>query len=117
MKVGFIGLGAMGRPMARNLIKAGHEVTVYNRTRARPGGHHEQLAGFGHLGTSEHRRGDVACSTPAMCLEEIARQLHADGAHGYVDLIRAQPGQQVSGAEQHIFQRVIVRKHRDHDLA
>ena len=35
MKVGFIGLGAMGCPMARNLLKAGHEVTVYNRTRAR----------------------------------------------------------------------------------
>ena len=35
MKVGFVGLGAMGRAMARNLLKAGHEVTVYNRTRAR----------------------------------------------------------------------------------
>jgi len=35
MKVGFIGLGSMGRGMARNLLKAGHEVTVYNRTRAR----------------------------------------------------------------------------------
>ena len=38
MKVGFIGLGAMGRAMARNLLKAGHEVTVYNRTRARAEG-------------------------------------------------------------------------------
>jgi len=35
MKVGFIGLGSMGAPMARNILKAGHEVTVYNRTRAR----------------------------------------------------------------------------------
>ena len=33
MKVGFIGLGQMGNGMAANLIKAGHEVTVYNRTR------------------------------------------------------------------------------------
>lgn len=32
MKVGFIGLGRMGAGMAANLIKAGHEVTVYNRT-------------------------------------------------------------------------------------
>jgi len=32
MKVGFIGLGHMGAGMAGNLIKAGHEVTVYNRT-------------------------------------------------------------------------------------
>ena len=32
MKVGFIGLGNMGTGMAGNLLKAGHEVTVYNRT-------------------------------------------------------------------------------------
>jgi 3-hydroxyisobutyrate dehydrogenase len=31
-KVGFIGLGIMGMPMARNLLKAGFEVVVYNRT-------------------------------------------------------------------------------------
>jgi 3-hydroxyisobutyrate dehydrogenase and related beta-hydroxyacid dehydrogenases len=35
MKVGFIGLGNMGAPMARNLIRAGHDVTVFNRTRAK----------------------------------------------------------------------------------
>jgi 3-hydroxyisobutyrate dehydrogenase-like beta-hydroxyacid dehydrogenase len=35
MKVAFIGLGSMGAGMARNLIKAGHSLTVYNRTRAR----------------------------------------------------------------------------------
>jgi 3-hydroxyisobutyrate dehydrogenase-like beta-hydroxyacid dehydrogenase len=32
MKVGFIGLGRMGAGMAANLVKAGHDVTVYNRT-------------------------------------------------------------------------------------
>lgn len=35
MKVGFIGLGQMGTGMAANLLKAGHEVTVYNRTAAK----------------------------------------------------------------------------------
>ncbi|PYX97880.1 MAG: 6-phosphogluconate dehydrogenase [Acidobacteria bacterium] len=35
MKVGFIGLGHMGSGMARNLIKAGHNLVVYNRTRSR----------------------------------------------------------------------------------
>ncbi|MFZ0430603.1 MAG: NAD(P)-dependent oxidoreductase [Acidobacteriota bacterium] len=35
MKVGFIGLGIMGKPMALNLVKAGFELVVYNRTRAR----------------------------------------------------------------------------------
>jgi 3-hydroxyisobutyrate dehydrogenase-like beta-hydroxyacid dehydrogenase len=33
MKVGFVGAGKMGSGMARNLLRAGHEITVYNRTR------------------------------------------------------------------------------------
>src|SRR5438132_1802535 len=32
MDVGFIGLGRMGAGLAANLLKAGHDVTVYNRT-------------------------------------------------------------------------------------
>ncbi len=32
MRAGFIGLGRMGAGMATNLVKAGHEVTVYNRS-------------------------------------------------------------------------------------
>ena len=35
MRVGFVGLGIMGRGMAANLLRAGHEVMVYNRTPAR----------------------------------------------------------------------------------
>jgi len=37
MNIGFIGLGRMGRGMAANLVKAGHEVTVYNRTPGKTG--------------------------------------------------------------------------------
>lgn len=33
--IGFVGLGVMGQPMALNLLKAGHPLTVYNRTAAR----------------------------------------------------------------------------------
>jgi len=35
VKVSFLGLGVMGYPMAGHLVKAGHEVTVYNRTTAK----------------------------------------------------------------------------------
>jgi 3-hydroxyisobutyrate dehydrogenase-like beta-hydroxyacid dehydrogenase len=35
MNTAFLGLGSMGLPMAANLVKAGHTVTVYNRTRSR----------------------------------------------------------------------------------
>jgi 3-hydroxyisobutyrate dehydrogenase len=33
LKVGFIGLGIMGKPMAQNLLKAGFELTVFNRSK------------------------------------------------------------------------------------
>ena len=42
-KVGFIGLGIMGRPMAKNLIDAGYDLVVYNRTREKA----EELASDG----------------------------------------------------------------------
>lgn len=35
MKVGFVGLGRMGAGMAANLVKAGHDVMVFNRSRAK----------------------------------------------------------------------------------
>src|SRR3977135_3465242 len=34
-KIGLIGLGLMGRPMGMNLLKAGHPLTVWNRTASR----------------------------------------------------------------------------------
>jgi 3-hydroxyisobutyrate dehydrogenase-like beta-hydroxyacid dehydrogenase len=34
-KIGLIGLGLMGRPMAANLLKAGHSLTIWNRTPSR----------------------------------------------------------------------------------
>ena len=47
MKVAFIGLGVMGYPMAGYLAKAGHEVTIFNRTTAKAESWLEQ-----HEGTS-----------------------------------------------------------------
>jgi 2-hydroxy-3-oxopropionate reductase len=40
-KIGFIGLGIMGRPMAENLIEAGYDLVAYNRTREKA----EELGG------------------------------------------------------------------------
>ena len=34
-KIGFVGLGIMGIPMSKNLIKAGFDLTVWNRTASR----------------------------------------------------------------------------------
>ena len=55
MDVGFIGLGQMGSAIALNLVKAGHHVTVYNRTRAKA----EALASQG-AESAEKRRLDEA---------------------------------------------------------
>ena len=32
MQVGYVGLGNMGKPMARNILRAGHDLSVFNRT-------------------------------------------------------------------------------------
>lgn len=37
MKIGFLGLGQMGAPIALNLIKAGHELMVWNRSSVKTG--------------------------------------------------------------------------------
>ncbi|MFW5821243.1 MAG: NAD(P)-dependent oxidoreductase [Bacteroidota bacterium] len=42
-KIGWIGLGAMGTPMAMNLLKAGYSMIVYNRTKSKE----EKLTGAG----------------------------------------------------------------------
>ena len=54
MKIGFIGLGVMGRPMAKNLIRAGHELTVADH-------HPEHIAELVELGAK-----------PAACGKEAA---------------------------------------------
>ena len=48
-RVGFVGLGIMGRPMARNLMEAGHELVLYNRTRQKA----EELAKESGAGVAE----------------------------------------------------------------
>ena len=50
MKIGFIGLGQMGTGIAGNLIKAGHTLTVWNRS---------PWPGQGACGQRRHRRQDA----------------------------------------------------------
>src|SRR5262245_4191568 len=52
--VGFIGLGIMGRPMAKNLLKAGYPLVVHSRSR----GPVEELVGAGAVAAESAR--DVA---------------------------------------------------------
>lgn len=70
MKIAFLGLGKMGTPMARRLLAAGHELTVWNRTRERA----EVLAA----------EGARVASTPAeaaLGAEALLTMLFDDAAH------------------------------------
>lgn len=81
MKTGFIGLGQMGSAMAGNLVKAGHEVTVYNRNAEKA----QALVDLGarHAATVANScRGDVVITMLAddPALEHVA--LAGDGIVG-----------------------------------
>lgn len=67
MDVGFIGLGNMGAGIARSLLRAGHRVTVYNRTRNRA----EALGKDGAV---------VASSVAEACRGEMVLTMLADDA-------------------------------------
>lgn len=76
MKVGFIGLGAMGSAMAGNLVAAGHTVTVWNRSAAAC----EPIVSLGaKLASSADRaaQGDVLCSMLAN--DQAVREVFLDG--------------------------------------
>lgn len=55
MKIGFIGLGIMGKPMAKNLKKAGYDLLVNNRSR----GPMEELANFECVPATQAEIGEV----------------------------------------------------------
>ena len=70
MRIAFLGLGKMGSPMARRLLAAGHEVTVWNRTRERADA----------LGA----QGAAVAATPADAVavaEAVLTMLFDDAAH------------------------------------
>jgi 3-hydroxyisobutyrate dehydrogenase-like beta-hydroxyacid dehydrogenase len=70
MKIGFLGLGRMGAPMAHRLIAAGHELSVWNRTEGRT----EPLL----------RDGAIAAATPAeaeLGADAVITMLFDDYAH------------------------------------
>ncbi|WP_416909272.1 MAG: NAD(P)-dependent oxidoreductase [Polymorphobacter sp.] len=82
-KCAFLGLGVMGGPMARHLLAAGHEVTVWNRTRARAeafvAAHGGQLA----AGAGEAAAGaDVVLACVGADADVLAVTLGDGGAFG-----------------------------------
>jgi len=84
MKVGFIGLGNMGAGMAANLLRAGHEVTVFNRTA-------DKRRALIDLGGREAATVAAACSGEVvitMLADDSALRRLALGDEGIVDKLR-----------------------------
>ena len=64
-RIGFVGLGVMGYPMAGHLVKAGHEVTVFNRTQPRA---EAWTAAFGGTSVATPREVGAACDMVMLCV-------------------------------------------------
>lgn len=110
MRVAFLGLGNMGRGMVRNLLKAGNEVVVYNRTRAKA----DELA----------KEGATVAEHPAAIQAEVAFTMVADDAA--LEQVVLGPQGLISGLPQggiHVsmstisaaLSRSLTDKHREHD--
>jgi 3-hydroxyisobutyrate dehydrogenase len=78
-KIGWIGVGNMGTPMVKNLLKAGFEVTVYNRTAARAAPLQEAGA---KLAVSPAALWDVADTIITMVADDAALQQIHQGKDG-----------------------------------
>jgi 2-hydroxy-3-oxopropionate reductase len=64
-RIGFIGLGIMGRPMAGHLVDAGYTVTVWNRTRSKMQGLVERGARAGESPKDVAERSDITITMVA----------------------------------------------------
>lgn len=88
MRVGFIGLGKMGRPMAQNLLKAGFTLVVHNRSR----GPVEELARLGAQPASSPAEVVAQVDVVLTCLPDPpAVELVYLGENGLIP--HARPGQ------------------------
>jgi 3-hydroxyisobutyrate dehydrogenase-like beta-hydroxyacid dehydrogenase len=85
MRVGFIGLGNMGMAMAATLIKAGHELTVYNRTPAKAQALVDQGAQYA-LTVADACRGEVVIT---MLSDDNALENVVFGENGIASVLSA----------------------------
>jgi 3-hydroxyisobutyrate dehydrogenase-like beta-hydroxyacid dehydrogenase len=112
--VGFIGAGRMGGAMVRSLLRAGHAVTVWNRTPAKAA----PLADAGATiapTIAEACRGGVVFT---MLADDAAACEVISGAHGVMDSLAPQQTVHVSGSTiSPTLVRELAARHRERNLA
>lgn len=85
MRIGYAGMGIMGRGMAANLVKAGHHVTVWNRTVART----EPLRAVGASVAASPAELAAACDIIMMCVSDTPDvEAVTLGAEGLINGLR-----------------------------
>jgi len=86
MRIGFLGLGTMGAPMANNLRRAGHVVTVWNRTTAKA----EPLVKKGARPASSPRECAAGQDLVFTCVsDEAALEAVLEGPEGVLGALKA----------------------------
>jgi 3-hydroxyisobutyrate dehydrogenase-like beta-hydroxyacid dehydrogenase len=85
MDIGFIGLGIMGSRMAANLVKAGYELTVYNRTEAKAATLLEQGARWAESPATAAAEADIVIT---MLSNPDAVETLALGEKGFLDALK-----------------------------
>jgi len=78
MNLGFIGLGQMGQGMAANLLKAGHQLTVYNRSP----GKDEALLALGAMRAATPAQAATGDAVVTMLADDKAAEAIVFGEHG-----------------------------------
>lgn len=73
MKIGFIGLGIMGRPMAKNLVKAGHELVVFDYNK-------EAVADLVSCGAAQGESGKEVASRSEVVITMVPNSPHVRAA-------------------------------------
>ena len=103
MKTGFIGLGIMGKPMAKNLVKAGYDVIVADKFA--PGAVEELVARGAKAGSSNMDVGsqaDIVITIPlTQTVLEMMKILHHDGNGSYDHSALLKYYQKLSGETLH----------------
>ena len=79
MKIAFLGLGNMGSHMARNLLRAGHDVTVWNRTPSKADGLRTEGAKVGKLAGETVRDAEAVITMLADDHAVESAVLHSEG--------------------------------------
>ena len=84
MKIGFLGLGKMGTPMALRLIEAGHELAVWNRTEGRT----TPLAREGAIVAGTPAEAELGCDAViTMLFDDAANEEVLFGSNGLLDAL------------------------------